>query len=162
MNHTIINLLNNLKNQWKNGSQPPRTILKLIYENSNKSTKPIILLETEEPMPNQYYSLIMVDPDAPSSSNPIYADFVHWIITNMILENNRISQGNQIIEYMKPTPPPGSGSHHYISLLFQHKTPALTEFKIEKRSSHNTNKLMKRILPNDAILIGFYSFTFER
>lgn len=30
-----------------------------------------------------YYALVIIDPDAPSPKNPIYREFVHWVVVNI-------------------------------------------------------------------------------
>jgi len=45
--------------------------------------------------PNTLYSLVMIDPDAPSKSNPIYANWLHWMVVN--ISNN--DEGQTICEY---------------------------------------------------------------
>jgi large subunit ribosomal protein L35 len=62
------------------------------------------------PEPNTYYTIIMVDPDAPSKTNPIYKYWLHMLIIN----NNE-----GIVEFEKPNPPKGSGPHRYIIYLFK-------------------------------------------
>src|SRR5579885_935004 len=59
---------------------------------------------------NKYYSIIMVDPDAPSSKNPIYKYVLHWLVIN----NSEI-----ILDFMPPAPPFGSGFHRYYINLFE-------------------------------------------
>ena len=64
--------------------------------------------------PSKYYTLIMYDPDA------VGGTFIHWAISN-ITENN-IKIGNIIVPYKGPAPPPKSGKHRYIFILFKQGT----------------------------------------
>jgi len=57
-----------------------------------------------------YYTLLMVDPDAPSHENPIYKYYLHWLVINTNME---------IVKYMKPQPPIHSGIHRYVFMLFR-------------------------------------------
>jgi phosphatidylethanolamine-binding protein (PEBP) family uncharacterized protein len=54
------------------------------------------------------YSVVMYDPDAPDSKPN---SFYHWIKTSE----------QEILPYIPPTPPPGSGEHHYIFTLVKGK-----------------------------------------
>lgn len=40
---------------------------------------------TYEASPNDYYTLIMTDPDAPSRANPVRREFRHWLVSLIIL-----------------------------------------------------------------------------
>lgn len=62
--------------------------------------------------PNQVYTLIMYDPDAP------VGDFIHWVVTN-ISKNNKL--GDTLLDYMGPSPPKGTGIHRYIFLLYRQR-----------------------------------------
>lgn len=66
---------------------------------------------------NKYYTLFMVDPDAPSAVNPINGFWIHWIIGNI----SSINKGNIIMPYMGPAPPKNSGPHRYIFILAEQK-----------------------------------------
>lgn len=68
---------------------------------------------------NCLYSLLMVDPDAPSHSNPTNRDYLHWMILNVPAD--RITNGNELMRYMGPSPPQGSGPHRYCFMLLQQK-----------------------------------------
>lgn len=57
-----------------------------------------------------YYTILIVDPDAPSKTNPIYKYWLHMLIIN----NNE-----EIVPFEKPNPPKGSGPHRYYIYLFQ-------------------------------------------
>ncbi|BCS83470.1 phosphatidyl ethanolamine-binding protein-like protein [Cotonvirus japonicus] len=59
---------------------------------------------------NDYYTIIVVDPDAPSPKNPIYKYFLHLLIIN----NNET-----IVPYKYPSPPKNSGLHRYYFYLMK-------------------------------------------
>ncbi|KAF9916232.1 hypothetical protein BX616_004281 [Lobosporangium transversale] len=73
--------------------------------------------------PDDKYTLILTDPDAPSRANPKNREFRHWTVTNISgasdFQPADVSQGNVLTEYMGPAPPAGSGPHRYIFLLFK-------------------------------------------
>lgn len=60
---------------------------------------------------NNFYTLILYDPDAVSGT------YIHWVIIN--ITSNDIKTGNIIIPYKGPTPPPKSGKHRYIFGLYK-------------------------------------------
>ena len=61
---------------------------------------------------NDNYTIIVVDPDAPSRENPINKYWLHLLVIN----NN-----NKIVKYQKPEPPIGSGNHRYQFYLLKQK-----------------------------------------
>ncbi|GJQ70400.1 hypothetical protein Trydic_g22829 [Trypoxylus dichotomus] len=66
---------------------------------------------------NAYYTLAMVDPDAPSRENPIFREVNHWLIGNIL--GSDLESGEVITGYMGSGPPKGTGLHRYIFLVFQ-------------------------------------------
>ena len=46
---------------------------------------------------NSYYSLIMIDLDAPSRVNPSYGNILHWLVVN--IPGSQINQGEVKAEY---------------------------------------------------------------
>jgi len=56
------------------------------------------------------YTILMIDPDAPSRNNPIHKYWLHWLIVN---------NDKTIADYEPPTPPKGSGPHRYFILLLE-------------------------------------------
>lgn len=47
--------------------------------------------------------------DAPSRDNPIRAEWMHWMVTN--IQAGDMSSGTEVVPYNGPTPPPGTGKH---------------------------------------------------
>ncbi|KAA3454932.1 hypothetical protein CXB51_022915 [Gossypium anomalum] len=71
-------------------------------------------------LPDQFYTLVMTDPDAPSPSEPTMREWVHWIVSDIPGGTNP-TRGKEILAYMGPRPP--VGIHRYILVLFQQKGP---------------------------------------
>jgi len=74
------------------------------------------------------YTLVMVDPDAPSKEDRKWGPFRHWIVSGVKAPAiSALAAGNmsasfthaEACPYMPPTPPTGSGPHRYIVLLYQ-------------------------------------------
>nr|UXD79224.1 flowering locus T-like 5 protein [Narcissus tazetta subsp. chinensis] len=64
------------------------------------------------------YTLVMVDPDAPTPTYPTDKEYLHWLVTD-ISERADASNGNEIVGYEKPRTP--SGIHRIVFLVFQQK-----------------------------------------
>lgn len=67
--------------------------------------------------PGALYTLLMVDPDAPSARKPIFREISHWMVVN--IPGNRVSEGETLIDYIGSGPPSGSGTHRYLFLLYK-------------------------------------------
>ncbi|ERN11326.1 protein MOTHER of FT and TFL1 [Amborella trichopoda] len=70
--------------------------------------------------PDNLFTIVMTDPDAPSPSEPSMREWVHWIVTN-IPGGSDPSQGREILPYIAPRPP--IGIHRFIFVLFKQQTP---------------------------------------
>lgn len=79
--------------------------------------------------PNKWYTLMMVDPDAPSPSNPEYRYWLHWLVVNQSTK----SDGNIINEYNGPDPPVGSSTHRYFICVLQQPEYISTSIKKQER-----------------------------
>ena len=78
---------------------------------SSASLKPTIYYPADS---NKLYTLIIHDPDAP------VGNVVHWTVVN--IKGSNMKSGKEIIKYKGPAPPSGSGTHHYIFLIFEQTT----------------------------------------
>ncbi|KAI4348425.1 hypothetical protein L6164_009150 [Bauhinia variegata] len=62
------------------------------------------------------YTLIMVDPDAPSPSNPTLREYLHWLVTD-IPATTGANYGNEVVTYESPRP--SVGIHRIVLVLFR-------------------------------------------
>ncbi|KAF5728971.1 protein MOTHER of FT and TF 1-like [Tripterygium wilfordii] len=62
------------------------------------------------------YTLVMVDPDAPSPSEPTLRQWLHWIVVD-IPEGSDATKGRELVAYMGPQPQ--TGIHRYVLALFK-------------------------------------------
>jgi|Dee2metaT_26_FD_contig_21_7422327_length_665_multi_5_in_0_out_0_1 phosphatidylethanolamine-binding protein (PEBP) family uncharacterized protein len=60
------------------------------------------------------YCLICTDPDAPSRAEPLFREFIHWVVSDVLSE-----KAETIVNYLGPGPPCNSGLHRYVFLLFE-------------------------------------------
>ncbi|ORX61474.1 PEBP-like protein [Hesseltinella vesiculosa] len=63
------------------------------------------------------YTLMMIDPDAPSREQREFGPWRHWVVVN--IKAGDVHLGQQHTPYTGPGPLPNSGEHRYIFLLFQ-------------------------------------------
>ena len=82
------------------------------------SQQPRLLWRTGHP--HLFYTLTMLDPDAPRPENPIHANWAHWIRMNLQVHSlapELTASGMDALSYQGPAPPAGSGPHRYIFRL---------------------------------------------
>ncbi|KAI9113936.1 hypothetical protein K1719_015260 [Acacia pycnantha] len=63
-----------------------------------------------------FYTLVMVDPDSPSPSDPNLREYLHWLVTD-IPAGTGATFGQEIVCYESPRPT--VGIHRYVFVLFQ-------------------------------------------
>ncbi|KAG0083897.1 hypothetical protein BGZ93_011200 [Podila epicladia] len=112
----------------------PKTMLVVSYGNGKEVTlgNKLAVADTQHAphvsfqidSPNDKYTLIMTDPDAPSRANPKFREWRHWVVSNISgsasdLEPANLSLGTVLTPYMGPAPPSGSGPHRYVFLLYK-------------------------------------------
>uniref|UniRef100_A0A1Q3FF27 Putative phosphatidylethanolamine-binding protein n=1 Tax=Culex tarsalis TaxID=7177 RepID=A0A1Q3FF27_CULTA len=67
--------------------------------------------------PSAYYTLFMVDPDAPNRADPKFRSVCHWFVGN--IPGTRIAEGDHRIAFVGSGPPQGSGLHRYVFLVYK-------------------------------------------
>ncbi|KAL4296106.1 hypothetical protein GQ457_12G007560 [Hibiscus cannabinus] len=94
-------------------------------------------------LPDQLYTLVMTDPDAPSPSEPSMREWVHWIVSDIPGGTNptrdtegRSISGKEMVAYMGPRPP--VGIHRYILVLFQQQGPLGAVQQLTSRANFST------------------------
>ena len=112
------------------------------------SNKPNIEFNKEK---DKLYTIIIIDPDAPYPSKPIYKYMLHMLVTN----NN-----NEVVEYMGPNPPADSAPHRYLTCIFeQDSLIENNKFSKFQRSRFN---LKRFVIANKLKIIGCFKFRAKR
>ncbi|XP_054726080.1 phosphatidylethanolamine-binding protein homolog F40A3.3-like [Anastrepha obliqua] len=88
------------------------------------------------------YTLVMVDPDAPSRAEPTYREILHWLVIN--IPANKVAEGQTVAEYVGSGPPEGTGLHRYIFLVFKQPAKIDTTKFISKTSREGRLKVKTR------------------
>ncbi|GMJ02507.1 FLOWERING LOCUS T, REDUCED STEM BRANCHING 8 [Hibiscus trionum] len=63
-----------------------------------------------------FYTLVMVDPDAPSPSDPNLREYLHWLVTD-IPATTGAGFGQEVVCYESPRPT--IGIHRFVFVLFR-------------------------------------------
>lgn len=85
---------------------------------------------------NKLYTLLMHDPDS------VYGNRFHWIVTNII---NDVKNGEDVLLYTGPAPPPKTGTHRYIFELYEQENINNNVNIAERNISMNFVKKMLNI-----------------
>lgn len=88
-----------------------------------------------EYLPNKRYVTLMVDPDAPSRSEPLYKYWLHWLIIN---------KDETVLEYNPPAPPPNTGEHRYYVYIFEQQNPNKLIIKKPGRTKFNLRSFVNK------------------
>ncbi|XP_070491328.1 large ribosomal subunit protein mL38 [Chironomus tepperi] len=82
---------------------------------------------SQKPEENTLWTLVLTNPDGHLTKEN--SEYVHWMVSN--IPNNDISKGDQIVPYLQPIPPKGTGHHRYIFVLYkQDKKLDLSSMKV--------------------------------
>ncbi|ROT42531.1 PEBP-like protein [Sodiomyces alkalinus F11] len=74
--------------------------------------------------PGMTYVLTLTDPDAPSRDDPKWSEFCHWIASGLVPPSSASSSSlpladlKDVMSYKPPSPPPETGKHRYVFLVF--------------------------------------------
>lgn len=92
--------------------------------------------------PEAFYTLIMIDPDAPNREKPTLGEWRHWLVSN--IPGNDVDKGEELQLFEEPQPPQGSGLHRYVFLLYKQKGRKEMSVFEGKRSGFNAHQWAKR------------------
>lgn len=114
---------------------------------------------------SSYYTLLMVDPDAPSRAEPKFRAFLHWQLVN--IKGNDISTGTVISPYLGSGPPQGTGLHRYVFLVYKQSgllefdEPRLNVTSAEGHGGFQTMKLVNKYKLGKPVAGNFYQAHYD-
>ncbi|CAN8016935.1 unnamed protein product [Ixodes persulcatus] len=107
---------------------------------------------------NSLYTIVMVDPDAPSRQDPKMRFWRHWLLVN-VPANCDLSGADCVTEYAGPSPPKGSGPHRYAFLVYTQGSTRISERDVhlpEARGKFNLAKFLSSLGLADALAANFF------
>ncbi|XP_072402592.1 protein D3-like [Diabrotica undecimpunctata] len=114
---------------------------------------------------DSYYTVLMVDPDAPSRKEPTYREALHWSVGNV--PGNDIAKGETFADYCGSGAPEGSGLHRYIFLVYkQNGKIEFNEPKIDNRTkggrfNFSTRKFAEKYNIGQPLAGNFFQAQFD-
>ncbi|XP_017026015.1 protein D3 [Drosophila kikkawai] len=82
---------------------------------------------------DKLYTLCMTDPDAPSRKEPTFREWHHWLVGN--IPGGDIAKGEVLSAYIGSGPPPDTGLHRYVFLVYEQSCKLTFD---EKRLPNNS------------------------
>ncbi|CAH4034209.1 unnamed protein product [Pieris brassicae] len=109
----------------------------------------------------EYYTLAMIDPDAPSREKPKFREWHHWLVGNIY--GGDLNKGEVLSDYIGSGPPKGTGLHRYVFLVFKQqekcdfsKVPKLPNNSGDKRGKFSIAKFAQEYKLGTPIAGNFY------
>lgn len=144
-------------------SVAPQELVEVNYSNGIKVEMGQELTPTQVKKPpsvtwaakeSEYYTLAMVDPDAPSRENPKFREWHHWLVGN--IQGGDMKKSEVLSDYIGSGPPKGTGLHRYVFLVY--KQPEKLDFsKIPKLPNNSGDKRGKFSISSFASKFGLGS-----
>lgn len=112
-----------------------------------------------------FYTLCMTDPDAPSRITPTYREWHHWLVGN--IQGGNIASGTTLSEYIGSGPPPDTGLHRYVFLIYKQNEkltfdePRLTNRSGDNRGGFSIAKFAKKYNLGNPVAGNFYQAKFD-
>ncbi|GAA5865507.1 hypothetical protein JCM8547_001270 [Rhodosporidiobolus lusitaniae] len=101
------------------------------------------------------YVILLADPDAPSKEDPKWGPFRHWTLADVVPGQ---SPGTTLTTYMGPAPPPKTGPHRYVFLVYKQPVDHTPELGVDgdERSKFDILGFAKK---NELELVGVNFFS---
>ena len=89
--------------------------------------------------PAKLYTVVMTDPDAPSTQDPVNSPYLHYLVSN--IPGDQIQYGDTLMSYTPPNPP--IGSHRYQVDIYE-QTNRYDAPLVNERSKFPLNTFIRR------------------
>ncbi|MCO5583053.1 hypothetical protein L7F22_036960 [Adiantum nelumboides] len=141
---------------WLDAFGAPRVQVALSFQGSAVRTgqvlpknltvsRPHVSLKVPSLLATSWLTLTIVDPDAPSPADPIRANVLHWIVSNIAPAQNSNQDiwelGIESFPYRGPSPP--NGTHRYYALVFEQSGKIQVE-PIQNRTNFSVREFTKK------------------
>ncbi|KAI5479408.1 PEBP-like protein [Pseudohyphozyma bogoriensis] len=111
-----------------------------LVPSETKPEAPAVTIETTDS--GATYTLVMVDPDAPTRSDSHYSPIRHLVVTGLKGGEWTAEVGETLSSYIGPNPPVKTGYHRYIFLVYEN---TLESGLLPEQRTIPGNEIMQRI-----------------
>ncbi|KAH7709778.1 Phosphatidylethanolamine-binding protein PEBP [Aphelenchoides avenae] len=111
---------------------------------------------------DQLYTLVMVDPDAPTHTEPTLREYLHWLVVN--IPGNDVKKGTELAGYYGPQPPRNSGQHRYVLLVYKQAAridPLPQPFTDEERMGFRAEEWSKQHGGGELVAGNLFSAVYD-
>ncbi|GAA5826906.1 hypothetical protein JCM11251_002154 [Rhodosporidiobolus azoricus] len=98
------------------------------YQVSETQQEPSVTFQAAPEKPESKYVVVLADPDAPSKEEPGMSPFLHFALADVVPGQ---AAGQTLVSYMGPAPPPKTGRHRYVFLVYQQPVDHVPELGVE-------------------------------
>lgn len=113
---------------------------------SETQEKPEINITLSESEPEDTFTLVLTDPDAPTRGDKKWSEYCHYIASGIKPKTSGgevipvdYSSATELISYQGPAPPPGTGKHRYVFLLLKETSGTTPKVFQGERPTWGTN-----------------------
>ncbi|XP_050420430.1 protein D3-like [Adelges cooleyi] len=124
--------------------------------------QPTVSWEAEK---DALYTLCMTDPDAPSRKEHTFREWHHWLVGN--IPGTDLSKGETLSEYVGSGPPPDTGLHRYVFLVYKQPSkltfdePRLTNKSGEKREKFSIKNFAQKYNLGTPVAGNYYQAQYD-
>jgi len=95
---------------------------------SETQKRPVIHLTFNEDkdVSDYTYTLVVTDPDAPTRGDMKWSEYCHYVVTGIKSPGHsaevataNLDSANELVPYLGPAPPPKTGKHRYVFILYR-------------------------------------------
>lgn len=112
------------------------------------------------------YTIIMNDPDAPSREDPKFGEWHHWMVGN--ISGNDVSSGDVIAAFVGSGPPPNTGLHRYVFVVYKQQgreafegLPRIPNTSADKRAKTKVRDIVAKYNLGPLVAGNFYFAEFD-
>lgn len=115
--------------------------------------------------PSKLYTLCMTDPDAPSREDPKFREWHHWLVGN--IPGCDIEKGEVLSAYIGSGPPPKTGLHRYVFLVYEQRCKLkfdedrLTNTSGDGRAGFKVAEFARKYALGDPVAGNFYQAEYD-
>uniref|UniRef100_A0A182TGP9 Phosphatidylethanolamine-binding protein n=1 Tax=Anopheles melas TaxID=34690 RepID=A0A182TGP9_9DIPT len=117
--------------------------------------------------PDAYYTLFMVDPDAPNRQEPKFREIGHWLVGN--IPGTQVEDGDHMYAFVGSGPPNGSGLHRYVFLVYEQpggkidfsKAPRVSNRSRNHRVNYRHREFVKQYVLGELVAGNFYQAQYD-
>lgn len=114
---------------------------------------------------NKFYTLAMIDPDAPSRATPLYREWLHWLVGN--IPGSDVVLGEPLVAYVGSRPPVDTDRHRYIFVVFKQichldfDESFISSDTYEGRCSFSIKRFAQKYALGNPVALNFFFSSWE-